>query len=306
MPRDGNGVYQPTDGVRSGRNLYEQQRVAGVNPNTGSFDNILNDMAEALSASIARDGQTTPSADLPMSGRKHTGVADAEAVDQYATLRQLIALAFPFIAAADVGGTGDAIELTAQPDPGVYTVGRGFRFFARSPNSGPLTIAEGGRAATAARRSNNTPFEGDEIVAGMPITAVYDGVRFVTDVPPPAAPPSDILNAVAGGTANAITLTLAAGLDSPDAYAAFKGYRFFAAAENTGSLTLAEGTKPAVQVRRYDNTAFEGGEITAGMLVEVRHDGTRFQSNIGLRDWFGTQAQFTAATKRAGVKYRTR
>ena len=47
------------------------------------MNNNLSDIASALTASIAKDGQTTPTANLPMGSNKHTGVANASARDQY-------------------------------------------------------------------------------------------------------------------------------------------------------------------------------------------------------------------------------
>jgi PPE-repeat protein len=52
-------------------------------------ENQLNtDIATGLSTCITKDGQTTPTANIPMGGFRHTGVADPTLVDQYMTVNQ--------------------------------------------------------------------------------------------------------------------------------------------------------------------------------------------------------------------------
>jgi hypothetical protein len=70
-------------------------------------NNTLDDIADALTASIANDGQTPILANLPMSGFKHTGAADATATGQYLTYGQ---------AGANLGSFNDAIEGAPRVD----------------------------------------------------------------------------------------------------------------------------------------------------------------------------------------------
>jgi hypothetical protein len=88
MARNGSGTYVRTDGVRTGSTVFAQEQSAGINILATNLDVEAQDMADALTASIAKDGQTVPTANLPMGGYKHTGVADATADTQYATLGQ--------------------------------------------------------------------------------------------------------------------------------------------------------------------------------------------------------------------------
>ena len=50
---------------------------------------------------ITKDGQNSPSANLPMNAHKHTGVADAAAATEYAAYGQLLALVSPFVGATN-------------------------------------------------------------------------------------------------------------------------------------------------------------------------------------------------------------
>jgi hypothetical protein len=79
MPRDGTGQY----------NLPNPAVVTGTAISSTDENATRSDMATALTASIARDGQTVPLANLPMGGFKHTGVANGAAATDYATFGQL-------------------------------------------------------------------------------------------------------------------------------------------------------------------------------------------------------------------------
>ena len=182
MPWDGSGNYSRTDGVRTGATVWEQARAADVNPNAKAFDTAAQDMADALELAVLRDGQNTPIKNLPMGGRKHTGVSDASANSEYATYGQLLALAVPFIGAAQVQGGANAPTLTATPSPAAYAVGRGYRFVAKRTNTGAMTLKEGAKAAVAMLRSDGEAFEGGEVESGTLIVAIYNGSKFVTNV----------------------------------------------------------------------------------------------------------------------------
>lgn len=54
------------------------------------FNAVINDLIAGLTNAVTRDGQSPPTSNLPMAGKKHTGVADATATDQYASYGQLI------------------------------------------------------------------------------------------------------------------------------------------------------------------------------------------------------------------------
>lgn len=63
--------------------------VTGTVISSTSFNNIVNDINSEITKSIANDGQTPITANLPMSGFKHTGVAAANASGQYMEYAQV-------------------------------------------------------------------------------------------------------------------------------------------------------------------------------------------------------------------------
>lgn len=64
--------------------------VAGDVIRAAYFNAVINDLIAGLTNAVTRDGQSPATQNLPMAGKKHTGVADATAVDQYASYGQLL------------------------------------------------------------------------------------------------------------------------------------------------------------------------------------------------------------------------
>lgn len=79
MPRNGSGTYT----LPAGNPVVTGTIISSTTQNT-----TMSDVATALTNSIAKDGQTVPTANLPMGGFKHTGAADATATGQYLTYGQ--------------------------------------------------------------------------------------------------------------------------------------------------------------------------------------------------------------------------
>lgn len=80
MARDGSGNY----------NLPAGNPVVTGTTITSTWANAtMPDVGTALTNSISKDGQTTPTANLPMGGNRHTGVADGNLANQYASINQV-------------------------------------------------------------------------------------------------------------------------------------------------------------------------------------------------------------------------
>ena len=126
MGWDGSGNFNRTDGNRTGSTTWAQARDAAVLVNAPDADTHDQDVADGLENCVTKDGQNSPSANLPMNAHKHTGVADAAVATEYAAYGQLLALVSPFVGATNVGGTANAITLTPTPTITSYTTGKGF------------------------------------------------------------------------------------------------------------------------------------------------------------------------------------
>lgn len=70
MPRNGSGTYQLPAG---------QPVVTGTVISSSTFNTLTNDLANALTQSLSKDGQTPATANLPMGGFKLTGLANGSA-----------------------------------------------------------------------------------------------------------------------------------------------------------------------------------------------------------------------------------
>ena len=115
MSRDGAGTY----------NLPEAAFVYDTVISETAMNSNLSDIASALTASIAKDGQTTPTANLPMGGYKLTGMGVGSAATDSAHLGQVQAQAWSWCGTA--GGTKNALTLTPSPAITAYAAGQSFR-----------------------------------------------------------------------------------------------------------------------------------------------------------------------------------
>ena len=183
MPRDGQGGVTRTDGTRTGADVWGQAaRTPGVLVNARDHDAHDQDLADMIAGCLARDGQNSPTADLPMAGRKHTGAAAAAADDEYATLGQLLVAGIPFVDASDVGGTANAITLTPAPAAAAYETGRGYRFIVQRGNTGPVTVAVSGLAPVSLRDKHGDDLPAGALEAGEHVVVIHDGQKFLSDV----------------------------------------------------------------------------------------------------------------------------
>lgn len=71
---------------------WTQDQSNGILVRADRHDVNDTDFVNGINNCLTKDGQNTPSADLPMAGYKHTGVANATASDQYAAFGQVLPL----------------------------------------------------------------------------------------------------------------------------------------------------------------------------------------------------------------------
>ena len=137
--------------ARNGAGVYSNPYANFVNGTVISSDEAdANNAAigTALTQSIAVDGQTTITANLPMNSKKFTGLAVGTAATDSLTLGQAQAQAFAWGGTA--GGGADAITISPTPAITAYAVGQKFFWIASgSANTGAATIAISGLTAIA-------------------------------------------------------------------------------------------------------------------------------------------------------------
>ncbi len=133
----------------------------------------LSDIANEMTNSLAADGQTTPTGNLKMGGRKHINVGNADARNEYGAIGQLQD-GQPYYDGL-AGGTPDAITTNPSPNITVYVEGMPWIFQASATNTGAVTIKRGG-APTIALEIDGAALVGGEIESGKFYTCIYDGV----------------------------------------------------------------------------------------------------------------------------------
>lgn len=149
MGWNGSGTVNRNNGVHSGTTVWAQDAAEPVNILSTRHDTHDEDIADAIENCIAKDGQNTATANLPMGGFKHTNVAVASARTDYARTSQVQDSGFTYAA---VGGTANAITLTLSPAVTSYTTGLKVRFEAALDNTSSATLNVNGVGATAIKK----------------------------------------------------------------------------------------------------------------------------------------------------------
>lgn len=166
MSRNGSGTYSLPAG---------NPVTTGTTISSTTHNNTLSDIATALSDSLAKDGQTTPTANLPMGGYAHTGVGDATARTQYAKVSQV--QDGGYVTLSSVSGT-NTITATCAPAITAYAAGQFFTFVSAGANTGAVTLNINSLGAKAVTKEGTTALAAGEIASGAVVCVEYDGTRF--------------------------------------------------------------------------------------------------------------------------------
>jgi len=150
--------------------------VAGTVISSTNYNTQNTDFVNGLSNVICKDGQTQPTANLPMATYRHTSVGNAVARTDYAATGQVQDGSFTWCGTA--GGTADALTLTPSPAITAYATGQRFAFKASSSaNTGATTVAVSGLVAKAVQLNDAALVAGD-ITANKYYEILYDGTAF--------------------------------------------------------------------------------------------------------------------------------
>jgi len=167
LSRNGAGVYSLYPGVNP--------CVTGTVISSAWANNTLNDLATAMTNSLASNGETTVVANLPMSTFRHTGVGNGVARTDYAALGQLQDSGPLWGGTA--AGTADALTISLIPAITSYGTGLHIVFISSaSPNATTTpTMAINGLAAKTFVTKANAVLAAGDIPASTLCEAVYDG-----------------------------------------------------------------------------------------------------------------------------------
>ena len=188
MARNGSGTYD----LPAGNPVATGTVISSVVQN-----NTMTDIGTALTGSVARDGQSPATANIPMGDNKLTGLATPTARTDATSLGSIQDGVGVY--GATVGGSGNAITVTLAPVITAYAAGQKFSFIAGAANTGGVTININGVGAKAITKVGTTALVANDILSGSLVEVEYDGTRFQL-ISPIGADPSGTYLPLAGGT----------------------------------------------------------------------------------------------------------
>ena len=155
-------------------NTSGQPVVTGTTITSTAFNLLTADLATGLTTALTKDGQTTPTANIPLGGFKVTGLGAGTVATDAAQYGQLQIGATTI---ATVTGT-DTLTGTLTPALNAYATGNKFSFIAVNTNTGAATINLNGLGAKNITKSGTTALVAGDIVSGQVYLIEYDGTRF--------------------------------------------------------------------------------------------------------------------------------
>jgi len=155
-------------------NSTGQPVVTGTVISSTAFNALTADLATGLSTALTKDGQTTPTANLPMGTFKFTGMGAGSAATDSANIAQVQNSFGSFLT---VSGT-DTITATVSPALTAYAAGQMFAFVAANTNTGAVTINISSLGAKSITKNGTTALSAGDITANYLFVIVYDGTQF--------------------------------------------------------------------------------------------------------------------------------
>lgn len=168
MAFNGSGTYVPISPP-------DFPAVAGTTIRASQYNTQINDMAAALTQVVCKDGQTIPTANLPMAGFRHTGVGAATARTQYARAAEVQDGTLTWL--TSVSGA-DTITALGALSVSAYVAGQRFAFKAVGANTGAVTLNINAIGAKAVVGLDGSALAAGEITNGGVCEVVYDGTNF--------------------------------------------------------------------------------------------------------------------------------
>ena len=167
MPRNGSGLYVPPPA--------NYPAVSATTITAADRNAIDADVATALTNSIAVNGESVVTADIPFGNNKLTGVKDGTLAKDAANVSQI--QNSNAILLASVAGT-DTITASLSPALTAYANGQIFTLIPANTNTGAVTININGLGAKSITKNGSTALVAGDLVAGVEYSLQYDGTRF--------------------------------------------------------------------------------------------------------------------------------
>lgn len=142
-----------------------------------TVNNVLAELEQALSLTVCKDGQTTLTGDLSMSGFRLTNLGSPIHRLDAPTVESSLNRTFSYN--GSVGGTANAITVSLLAAPASYVAGMRFTFVAGSTNTGAVTINVSALGVKNVMKPFAVALTAGDIIAGQIVDVQYDGTQFI-------------------------------------------------------------------------------------------------------------------------------
>lgn len=204
MPFNGSGTFSRSTGVYLGATAWQQTRDVSRNIRADDHDTHDQDIATGLSNALCKDGQQTPTANLPMGGFRHINAGSGVARTDYLRLDQEQDRSTCH--GGTSGGSANAQTITLTPAITAYVTGQIFTFVAGFTNTAAApTLNVNGVGAKTIVSAGLTTIHIGAIQSGGVYAVLYDGTRLILLNPYEGVFSSSPTPSGNGGAINTIT-----------------------------------------------------------------------------------------------------
>lgn len=177
MAFNGSGTFSRTNGTYSGSTVWAQDKNAGRKIVASYHDSHDQDIADGLTGCLTKDGQTTPTANIPLGGYKITNLGAGTARTDAARLATVQDNAVNYL--GTVGGTANALTGSLTPSITAYANGQRFVFITAAENTAATpTININGVGAVNMYLDGGSVIPAYYFAAGEVVDIVYSGGSF--------------------------------------------------------------------------------------------------------------------------------
>jgi len=170
---DGVGNVYNCDGVHAASNTQCDQQTT---IDKALFDTMFTTITDAIENCVARDGQNSPSANLPMNSKKLTGLTTGSALTDSVSATQVVNSTLLWGGTSTGSANTHAISVTIAPS--AYVAGQRFAFLAGYSNTAACTLNVNSLGAKSIKLINGSNPGAGAISLNAIIEVVYDGTNF--------------------------------------------------------------------------------------------------------------------------------
>lgn len=166
------GSYTRTNGVNSGATTWVDDRDGGTGITSALHDTHDQDLADGLELCIARDGQNTPSADLPMNSQRFTDVGGGQLAQDYTAAGQFQSFA-PRHGGTSTGASGTFVISLSPALPSLAS-GTLLSFISHQNSAGSDTLNVNGLGAKTIDKMSSGTITSSDISSGKVVFVCYN------------------------------------------------------------------------------------------------------------------------------------